>query len=305
MHSTHKEREERLWKMLLGRDSECRQEASRTARALDMETWFGRKILAELPGWHGRQRADAGSALALLGDPRFSGPHYLPEMIGVPAGIVTMGSHRCPEERPVHELSVAAFALAQYPVTQAAYAVFVDVTGYRSPRGWPRRRPSPERANAPVVCVSARDAEAYCQWLGDETGCGYRLPTEAEWMMAACGPADSRVYPWGSSFDDHRANAWGRHPIGHVCAVGLFPEGRGPFGHYDLAGNVWEWCSSLYRPYPFQTDDGREDAASDEPRVMHGGSWRSRPISLRCAARQGEPPTDSFEVVGFRIARNG
>lgn len=304
MSSSHADRDPRLWGALLGKDAGRRSEAARTIRALELEPDYARRLLGALPNLQVRQRAHAGHALALLGDPRFSPPYYLSEMIALPPGEVFLGSSDYREERPPHTMPVAGFALSQFQVTQAAYAVFVDQTGYRSLRGWVRGRPQPEQLNAPVVWVSARDAEAYCAWLSGETGHRYRLPTEAEWVMAARGPADRRTYPWGDAFDDLRANAWGRRSIGRLCAVGLFPAGRGPLGHQDLAGNVWEWCSSLYWPYPYRVDDGREDAASDDPRAMHGGSWRSKPVSVRCAARQGEPPTDSFDVVGFRVARD-
>jgi formylglycine-generating enzyme required for sulfatase activity len=302
MSSTHTDRDPRLWGALLGRDADRRSDAARTIRALELELDYARQLLATLPTLQAWQRANAGEALALLGDPRFSPPYYLSEMIALPAGDVVLGSSGYREERPPHAVWVASFALSQFQVTQAAYAVFIDQTGHRSPRGWLARGPQPEQGNAPVVWVSARDAQAYCAWLSGETGQQYRLPTEAEWLMAARGPSGRRIYPWGDAFDDLNANAWGRRSIKHLCAVGLFPAGRGPVGHQDLAGNVWEWCSSLYWPYPYRADDGREDTASNDPRAMHGGSWRSKPVSVRCAARQGEPPADSFDVVGFRVA---
>lgn len=304
MRSSHSDHDLRLWGALLGTNPDRRSEAARTVRALEQELGYTHQILAALPDLQTWQRANAGHALALLGDPRFSPPHFLSEMIAVPSGEVILGSGDYREERPRHTAWVGAFSLSQFQVTQVAYAVFVGGTGHRNPRGWDHRGPHPEQMNAPVVCVSARDAEAYCAWLSSETGDHYRLPTEAEWVMAARGPADKRIYPWGDVFDDLRANAWSQRSIGRLCAVGLFPNGRGPLGHEDLAGNVWEWCSSLYWPYPYRVDDGREDSTSDDPRAMHGGSWRNKPVSIRCSARQGEPPADSFEVVGFRIARS-
>jgi len=303
MDSVSRDRDPRLWGALLGRDVERRQEAARTIRALESERWYARQLLAALSDLQDWQRANAGDALALLGDPRFSGPFFLSEMLAVSAGVVILGTGKYREERPRHTVQVDGFSLAQFPVTQAAYAVFVEQARHRVPRGWAHRRPQPEQLNAPVVHVSARDAEAYCTWLSRETGYSYRLPTEAEWAMVARGPDSKRVYPWGDAFDIGLANAWGRKHIGRLCAVGLFPEGLGPFGHGDLAGNVWEWCSSLFWSYPYRADDGREDIAADDLRVMHGGSWRSKPVSIRCDARQGELPTDSFGVAGFRIAR--
>ena len=295
-----------LWGALLGRDFRRREQAVRTIRALEAEQEYARALLVILPRLHVWQRPFAGDALSLLGDMRFSPPYYLPEMIPVPGGVAILGSDDYADERPEHAVEVGGFVLAQTPITQAAYAAFVEATGHRPPRGWRRGRPDPMQLNCPVVNVSARDAEAYCAWLSRETGHRYRLPTEAEWLLAARGAGNRRTFPWGNeAYTDTRANAWGARPLKRLCAVGLFPEGRGPYGHDDLAGNVWEWCSSLYWPYPYRADDGREDpGADDEPRVMHGGSWRSRPFSIRCAARQGGLPTDSFEVVGFRVARD-
>jgi iron(II)-dependent oxidoreductase len=297
-----RERDSRLWGALLGPHAERRIEAARTIRATEAERWYAQQVLATLPTLPAWQRAHAGDALALLGDPRFASRYLLSEMIRVPEGVAILGSSDFPDERPVHRVQVGAFALAQFPVTHAAYAVFVEATGFRKPGSWRRGRPAPEQANQPVTFVSARDAEAYCAWLSLDMGYRYRLPSEAEWVMAARGLEDTRVYPWGDDWTEGRANVWERAPHKRVCAVGLFPEGRGPFGHCDLAGNVWEWCSSLYWRYPYRADDGREDPGSGEPRVMHGGCWRSRALSVRCAARQGELPTDSFATVGFRLA---
>lgn len=294
-----------LWGALLGQDHRRRSEAARAVRAVGDADWYARRLLDALPELRKWQRANAGEALSLLGDPRFSPPYYLSEMLYIPDGTVLLGSAHYPDERPVHAVEVAGFSLAIYPVIQAAYAVFVEETGHRSPRGWRRGRPDPACLNMPVVFVSAQDAEAYCAWLSARTGDAYHLPTEAEWELAARGEDNRRIYPWGDIFDDEHVNAWEENPLEGRCAVGLFPEARGPYGHHDLAGNVWEWCSSLFWPYPYRADDGREDpGALSSPRVMRGGSWRSRANSLRCAVRQGEAPQDSFSVTGFRIARD-
>ncbi len=302
--SSRRDVDPRLEAALLGPDSYRREEAARTIRALEMECVYAERLLTRIPRFALRMRANAGEALSLLGDPRFSPPYFLSEMIAVPAGEAVLGSPDFPDEQPVHRATVAAFSLAQLPVTQKAYAVFVQATRWRVPRGWVRGQPRPAMRSAPVVWVSARDAAAYCAWLSHETGRRYRLPTEAEWVLAARGAGSTRQFPWGDDPPTHHANLWVRNGIGRLCATGLFPDGRGPYGHLDLAGNVWEWCSSLYWPYPYTADDGREAGAADEPRVMHGGSWRSRPVSARCAARQGEPSGDSFAVVGFRLARD-
>ncbi len=298
-------RDPRLWGALLGGDDRARANAARALQALDQDRWYAQQLLGVLPELQLWGRTRAGDALAWLGDPRFSPPYFLPEMIRVPGGRLVMGSDDYADEYPVHHVDAAPFSLAQHPVTHAAYAMFVRTTRHRRPASWRWRRMSPEQANQPVTFVSARDAEAYCAWLSAETGYHYRLPAEAEWEMAARGADQARQYPWGESFEEGRANVWGENPLRRACAVGLLPEGRGPFGHDDLAGNVWEWCSSLYWPYPYRSDDGRETrGTSNERRVMRGGCWRGRPVSARCAARRGELPADSFATTGFRLARD-
>lgn len=303
MSSQARQRDPRLWDALLAQDKNRRDEIVRTIKALELDEWYAAELLSAIVHMPRHQRPLAGDALSLLGDPRFSSPYFLSEMIAVPAGHVIMGSHHYQQEQPVHVIKLSGFALSQTPVSQAAYAQFIGATRHRAPRGWKHRCPAQDALNAPVVWVSARDAEAYCAWLSGETGHHYRLPTEAEWVLAARGVDSIKEYPWGDRPPENHANIYdGRH-IGRMCAVGLFPDGRGPYGHDDLSGNIWEWCSSQAWDYPYDPADGREDPNSPDARVMHGGSWRSRAFSARCTSRQGEPPNDSFEVVGFRIAR--
>lgn len=299
-----RQRPPKLWADLLSDNALVQVEAAQTIQALESEVWYAHEIMGVIATLLPQQRAVAGDALSLLGDVRLGAPYYGSEMLYVPAGAAVIGSREYRDEQPVHPVEVRGFALAQYPVTQAAYAAFVQDTRHAPPRGWHHGRPNATALNAPVMGVSARDAEAYCAWLNDRTGFQFRLPTEAEWILAARGSGEARTYPWGDEYDARRANVWDEASPRRLCAVGLYPEGRGPYGHDDLAGNVWEWCSSLHWPYPYNARDGRENPESGEPRTMHGGSWRSRAPSARCAARQGERPTDKLNVVGFRIARD-
>ena len=91
---------------------------------------------------------------------------------------------------------------------------------------------------------------------------------------------------------------------GATSTVGATPGGASPYGLLDMAGNVWEWVSSAYRPYPYDDGDGREDPASDEPRVLRGGSFAS-PSSghVRCARRSRSWPGRRTAHIGFRVAR--
>jgi formylglycine-generating enzyme required for sulfatase activity len=269
-------RDTHFWPALTGPDIERREEAARTICALEQEHIYVRELLSNIDTCTPTQRAVIGEAIALLGDLRFSPPFFISEMLPVPA-----------KSEP--------FALAQMPVTNAAFEVFVKATRHRSPRGWRHGRSLSHLRNAPVIRVSAHDAEAYCRWLSAETGFAFRLPSEREWLLAACGGDPDRVYPWGNEFRDECANVWGRQASQRVCAVGLFLEGAGPNGHLDLIGNVWEWCA----PMPVLLDRAGKE------RIMMGGSWRSKPRAATCAAaRQTAPPADSYEVTGFRIVRS-
>lgn len=172
----------------------------------------------------------------------------------------------------------------KYPVTQAQYAEFVDKTGHTPPTAehwpdysWRDGRVPRGKENHPVVLVSFADAVAFCEWLSGRLGFEVRLPTEGEWEYATKGPQSGaereRAYPWGDGFDPEKCNTW-ESGIHVTSPVGIFPHGRRPDGPEEMAGNVWEWTSSLYKPYPYKPDDGREDPAAEGSRVLRGGSWR-------------------------------
>jgi len=167
----------------------------------------------------------------------------------------------------------------------------------REPAWW--NDPALTGSNQPVVGVTWYEARAYCAWLANAAGRAFRLPTEVEWE-AAMRSQDGRRYPWGHRFDPARANTLEGRVMG-TTPVGSYPGGVSPFGAWDGAGNVWEWTSSIDRPYPYRSEDGREDGSSAEKRVLRGGSWFSPKSHCRCALRDVTIPDLFSYYVGFRV----
>jgi formylglycine-generating enzyme required for sulfatase activity len=227
------------------------------------------------------------------------------ELLDVPAGIARLGNDVRPsqgaaptDEVPRHTCEVEAVALTAMPVTNEQYAAFVAATGRATPIHWVDGAVPPELERHPVTHVDWHDAVAFCAWAGG------RLPTEAEWEKGARGD-DGRLYPWGDDAPDgRRAHAGEGMKHGTTTTVGAALEGASPYGLLDMAGNVWEWVSSAYRPYPYDAGDGREDTTRDESRVLRGGSFASPSAGhLRCARRSASRPGRRSSHIGFRVAR--
>jgi len=212
----------------------------------------------------------------------------------VPAGKFLIG-----EGDEAHSIYVAAFYLAQYPVTNADYQPFI-AAGHRPPSDWPEGHYHEMLSQYPVVNVSWHDALAYCRWLSTASGQPYRLPTEAEWEKAARGPA-AQTYPWGNEFDKTRCNTC-ESGMGRATPVDAYPTGASPYGVMDLVGNVWEWCRTLHADYPYRADDGREDLTAEGWRALRGGSWLDYEWGARPARRLSGQPDYVSRNTGFRVA---
>ncbi len=239
---------------------------------------------------------------------------WCPEMVVIPGGRFVMGSPpneegRNDNEGPQHFVTIAeSFALGRYLVTFDEYDEFAATTGREPPgdEGWGRGR-------LPVINVSWDDAQAYVQWLSQQTGKSYRLPSEAEWEYA-CRASTTTPFHRGANISPRLANytadtAWGTDAIRlgrkRTRPVGKFPANA--FGLHDMHGNVLEWCADVWH-------DSYEGAPTDSTawveggmqgcRVLRGGSWKSGPSSLRCAARAvSVRPNLAPGFVGFRVAR--
>jgi iron(II)-dependent oxidoreductase len=239
-----------------------------------------------------------------------------PQMVRVPEGEFLMGStpeqvaalarekpawkELFEEEHPQQRIYLPAYEIGRYPITNLEYRSFVRETGHRPPLHWQGDTYPDGLGDHPVWHVTWHDAGAYCEWLREKTGRLYRLPTEAHWEMAARGK-DGRTYPWGDEFDRTACNS-GEGGIGATTPVGQYsPQGDSPYGLADMAGNVWEWTSTLFQPYPYDADDGREEQEEIGLRVLRGGFFNDYQGFVRCASRGRGDPDYRLISAGFRV----
>ncbi|MEW6357060.1 MAG: SUMF1/EgtB/PvdO family nonheme iron enzyme [Planctomycetota bacterium] len=203
------------------------------------------------------------------------------------------------DEAPRHVAQVRAFYIDIHEVSCADYLKFVEETKYDPPLDWLRGRPRRGKENHPVTMISFKDAEAYATWAGK------RLPSEAEWELAARG-ADGRIFPWGAQYQDGTCNIMADENTA-TKPVGSYPAGASPFGCLDMIGNAAEWTAGWYAPYP--GSKFKSPKFGETHRVVRGGSWLTKaPAGARCARREPLPgeSKDAFEdyrAVGFRCAK--
>lgn len=249
---------------------------------------------------------------------------FEPETVHIPAGPFWMGSEPGEggpvHETPRHQVTLPAYWMGKYPVTNEQYAEFASREPERRPdpiAGWAYIQPPKDALDHPVVGVSWHDARAYCDWLSEETGRKYRLPTEAEWEKAARGDKDCRVYPWGDEFSADRCNGDGSR----TTPVDRYDKGQSPYGCYDLVGNVREWTSTLWGSdwrepqftYPYRRDKREPDQqrggrrtqqiVSGAFQICRGGAYDDPMDKLRCSARSYCPANASDRNLGFRVVR--
>jgi len=246
------------------------------------------------------------------------------EQVYVPAGEFTMGSSdieakvtieggRAYPEIPVHTVYLDGFWIDKYEVTNAQYALCLDAgvcepLHLNSSETRPEYFGNPEFADYPVIWTTWYMARTYCEWAGR------RLPTEAEWEKAARG-TDARKYPWGNdpvsgelaNFCDVNCPRTTVNPIfddgyADTSPVGSFPKGASPYGALDMAGNVWEWTSTLIQPYPYDANDGRENLEVWGERAWRSGPWSNGYWWMRSAVRYRSIPSYWNVNLGIRCA---
>jgi formylglycine-generating enzyme required for sulfatase activity len=261
----------------------------------------------------------------------------IPEMMKIPAGQFIMGCSSgwddaiggCRDnEFPAHKVDIKAFELGKYEVTVGQFKRFTEETSYLTTaeknqqgctiadpqhqgnwiidktKNW--RNPGfAQTANHPVVCISWMDIKTYIEWLNQKTQQHYRLPTEEEWEYAARGGKVTAFY-WGSQPSHNFANSQGKEGADHwefTSPVGQF-AGNG-FGLHDMAGNVWEWTDSCWKPdyQPANQSNQQDCNNTDSLKVRRGGGWDNLPPSIRAAYRSYGSALERSYLYGFRIAR--
>ncbi|WP_330278862.1 ergothioneine biosynthesis protein EgtB [Streptomyces sp. NBC_00056] len=281
----------------------------------------------------------AGAPALTAPDPDPVSPTFRgPSEVLVPGGPFTMGTTTEPwsldNERPAHARLVPPFHIDTAPVTNGAYLAFMDDGGYDNsrwwtPEGWALVRDNGLRSplfwrreagqwlrrrfgvtevvppDEPVVHVSWYEADAYARWAGR------RLPSEAEWEKAArFDPASGRSmrYPWGDTDPTpERANLGQRHL--RPAPAGSYPAGESPLGVRQLIGDVWEWTSSDFLPYPgfaaFPYREYSEVFFGPDHKVLRGGSFAVDAVACRGTFRNWDYPVRRQIFAGFRTARDG
>ena len=221
-------------------------------------------------------------------------------MVYIPEGYFEMGSSSLgsEDEGPSHFVYTSGFYIDQFEVSNSDYEKFMLATGHPQPKYWEDERFNDP--NSPVVGVNWSDAMAYARWLGR------RLPSEAEWEKAARG-TDGRSFPWGGKWDKgfffYFVNIYGESDnYPYTAPVDYYKSGMSPFGVFNMAGNVWEWCQDWYQKeyYRYSPERNPEGPQTGRKKVLRGGSWANEIEGVRVTRRARNHPSIKNEIYGFR-----
>lgn len=300
------------------------------------------KYLKKFP--HGQHTATAKNKLAeIKAEASRKSALFDKDMVFVKGGTFLMGSPATEVDRKEHEhqheVEVSDFYIGKYAVTLEAFAKFIEATGYQTDAdktgtsrmytphwedvkgvNWKcdtKGNPRPvSEYNHPVLHVSWNDAIAYCQWLSEQSGKTFRLPTEAEWEYAARGGGQGSLFGNGKNVADPKEiNFSGSEANKKLYSIaGLYRGNTVPVGSlncpnalglHDMSGNIYEWCADWYGAYYYQKSPRKNPSGpeSGSDRVVRGGSWYYGPKYCRLANRYSVAPYFSYYGVGFRLAR--
>ena len=270
-------------------------------RVLRRLAFLGRKLNPEMPGFEvAGEEFDPETGLAR--EVRISGPEI--PMVLAPPGEFDMGADDFEESQPVHTVAVEPFYLGKYEITQSQWQAVMGANPSE-------QQGCGQEKNLPVERVSWHDAQEFVNKLNEQVeGGGFRLPTEAEWEYAARAGSglfkqfELARYAWfrettldrPAGEDFVKVEAFSTRPVGAKEA--------NPWGFHDLHGNVWEWTSSLLKPYFYDPADGRESPTAEGQRVLRGGGYADAAGLLHPALRHGERPERRYRWNGLRIARS-
>jgi formylglycine-generating enzyme len=223
-----------------------------------------------------------------------------PNMALIPAGEFIMGKNSTgtTDWQPEHKVTVDAFYMDKFEVTNKQYYEFCKMTNNTLPEFWgsSQFKCSLDYPDHPVTGVSFMDAVKYAQWAGK------RLPTEAEWEYASRGGLSNFNYPWGNQIDSTLVNYGKKYKT--TLKVGSFkPNG---YGLFDMGGNVWEWTMDNYGHDYYANSPNQNPTGPNSGRfkVIRGGSWHSGGMCIQNYYRNGLPPSWIDFAVGFRCVKS-